>query len=102
MENLQNDNPMTTMRTENERKEILIHKILSSYEIHEISRLYHHLIKVTKNHGMNLNQEQYDTARITLAKLEQRVANIGSLCIRPESENELHRIVVSRDDLIFF
>lgn len=40
--------------------------------------------------GIHLTSDQYDTAKITLIRLEQRVGNIQSLIIRQENDIDLH------------
>ena len=51
---------------------------------------------VARDNGIHLNSEQYDTAKITLIRLEQRVGTIESLSIRPDNEIDLHRMSNTR------
>lgn len=47
--------------------------------------------QLDRDNGIHLTSDQYDTAKITLIRLEQRVGNIESLTIRPENDIDLHR-----------
>lgn len=69
---------------------------LNTFECHEISRLYKHLIQVTKGDS-SLVAAKYELAARSLSSLLKKLSRIRSLSIQAADEHTLHGTFIIQD-----